>query len=253
MAAALIEEGKFKYIEIGTGEPILLLHGLFGGLSNFDSVINHFSKKYRIIVPELPIFDLPVRDVTLENLVAHILEFIEFKKLDKINIMGNSLGGHIALLCVLAVPNLINSIILTGSSGLFENALGSSMPPRSNYELVKKKTELTFFNPEMASKELVDEVFETINDRNRAIRIIYTAKSAIRHNLSDRLDVVKSPTLLIWGKNDIITPPMVAEKFNELMENSELFLFDECGHAPMMEHPERFNDVMDTFLDKVVS
>ena len=162
--------------------------------------------------------------------------------------LGNSLGGHIALLYVLAYPSNVGSIILTGSSGLFESAFGSSFPKRGNYEFIKNKVEATFHNPDVASKALVDEVFDIVNDRNKAIRIVATAKSAVRHNLGDKLHQIKNPTLLIWGKQDIVTPAFVGEKFNELIENSKLFFVEDCGHAPMMEKPDEFNSILENYL-----
>ena len=249
------EEGKFKYIETSPDkkETLLLLHGLFGALSNFKGIIDHFSKDYNVVVPMLPIFELPIRKVSVTGFVDHVTAFVEEKGYDTVHVLGNSLGGHIALLFVLANPDKISSIILTGSSGLFENAMGSTFPKRGNYEFIKTKTEATFFHPEVATKELVDEVYDIVNDRNKAIRILSTAKSAIRHNLGDKLHQVVAPTLLIWGKHDTITPPFVGEKFNELINNSKLIFVEECGHAPMMEYPEVFNDHLGTFLEEVVA
>lgn len=253
MEYSLREEGKFKYIETeGEGSTLMLLHGLFGALSNFEGIINHFGKKYKIVVPMLPIFDLPIREVGLAGLVNHVVEFVEFKDYQKVSVLGNSLGGHVALLYALAKPEKIQSITLTGSSGLFENSLGSSFPKRGDYEFIKNKTEDIFYNKEVATKGLVDEVFSTVNDRNKAIRIIATAKSAVRHNLGDKLYQIKAPTLLIWGKEDTVTPRFVGEKFNELIEDSQLFIVEECGHAPMMERPEVFNQILENYLAEVI-
>ena len=236
------EEDQFKYIESeGSGQNILLLRGLFGALSNFEGIIKHFSKDYNVIVPILPIFEMPIREVSLEGLLNHVNAFVKYKAYDKVHVMGNSLGGHLALLFALLDPEIIHTVSLTGSSGLFESGMGSTFPKRGDYEYIKTKTGETFYDPNVASKELVDEVFDIVNDRNKAIRIIYTARSAIKHNLSDKLHQIKVPTLLIWGHQDVITPPFVGEKFNELIENSELHMMDKCGHAPMMERPEEFN------------
>jgi len=244
---------KYKFIETNGGkEVLLLLHGLFGALSNFESIIQYFSQRYNVVVPILPIFDLPIREATVSGLVQHVKEFVEFKNYDTVNVLGNSLGGHISLLYALDHPDKINSITLTGSSGLFENSLGSTFPKRGNYEFIQNKTQDIFFDPEVASKELVDEVFATVNDRNKAIRIITTAKSAIRHNLSDKLHLIKAPTLLIWGDHDNVTPPFVGEKFNDLIENSTLHFVEKCGHAPMMEQPAVFNSLLSDFLKEVV-
>lgn len=243
------EEDNFKYIESKGGEHnLLLLHGLFGALSNYQGIISKFADSFNVVVPILPIFELPIRKVSVMGLVDHVNKFVEYKGYEKVHLVGNSLGGHIALLFALNRPERIGSITLTGSSGLFESAMGSTFPKRGNYQFIKAKTESTFFDPKVASKELVDEVFDIVNDRNKAIRIIATAKSAVRHNLGDRLHQIKCPTLLIWGNQDTITPPFVGEKFHELIANSRLIFFDKCGHAPMMEHPMDFNDKLEEFL-----
>jgi 2-hydroxy-6-oxonona-2,4-dienedioate hydrolase len=247
-------EDKFNYIESGDGEEtLLLLHGLFGALSNFEGIFNYFSGKVNVVVPILPIFELPLHRVSVTGLADHVAEFVKYKGFDKVHVLGNSLGGHIAILYALAHPEQIASITLTGSSGLFESAMGTSFPKRGDYEFIKKKTEATFYRPEVATQELIDEVYNTVNDRNKAIRIIATSKSAVRHNLGDNLHSIAAPTLLIWGKDDQITPAFVGEKFHELIPHSKLILLDECGHAPMMEYPEIFNEHLEVFLEEVAA
>jgi len=248
------EEGKFKFIETGGGtENLVLLHGLFGALSNFQGIINHFGNHYNVIVPILPIFEIPLRKLSVTGLVNYVIEFIAFKDYEKIHAMGNSLGGHIALLYALARQEKLSSLILTGSSGLFESAMGTSFPKRGDYSYIKKKTEDTFYDPATASKALVDEIFEVVNDRGMAIRIIATAKSAVRHNLGDELYQIKVPTLIVWGNQDKVTPPFVGEKFHELITNSRLIFVDKCGHAPMMELPDIFNKHLTAFLQEVIA
>lgn len=246
------QEGRFKYIETGGGEEnLLLLHGLFGALSNFDSIIQHFGARYNVVVPILPIMDLPLRKLSVMGLVEYVADLVDYKGYEDVHVLGNSLGGHVALLFVLQHPDKVRSATLTGSSGLFESAMGTSFPKRGDKEFIRKKTQSTFFRPEVATEELIDEVFDTVNDRNKAIRVIATAKSAVRHNLGDNLSQITVPVLLIWGKNDQITPAFVAEKFHELIPDSRLVFIDECGHAPMMEHPALFNQYLEAFLEDV--
>ena len=248
----LIEEEGFKYIETGgDGTPIVLLHGLFGALSNFESLVDHFSHKHNVVIPILPIHEMPIFQVSVSGLVEFLEKFVEHKGYDKVHLLGNSLGGHVGLLYAIGNPEHIASITLTGSSGLYESAFGSAFPKRGDYEYIKTKTAATFYDPATASKELVDEVFSIVNDRGKAIRVVATAKSAVRHNLGDKLHKIKAPTLLIWGMQDIVTPPFVGEKFHELIEDSRLHMLDQCGHAPMMEKPEEFNVLLDAFLDEV--
>lgn len=247
------EEKGFRYIESGTkGETLLLLHGLFGALSNFESIFKRFSGSYNVVIPILPIYEMPIFEVSVMGLVDFVTRFVQYKGYEKVHLVGNSLGGHIALLYALAHPEQIGSITLTGSSGLFESAFGTAFPKRGDYEYIKKKTGDTFYDPAVATKELVDEVFGIVNDRNKAIRVIATAKSAVRHNLGDKLHMIEAPTLLIWGLQDAVTPPFVAEKFHELIQGSRLHFLDKCGHAPMMEKPEEFNEILDIFLKEVI-
>ncbi len=242
---------KFNYIEKGEGEVIVLLHGLMGGLSNFKDVINFFSlKSYKVIIPELPIYSLPLKETTVTAFSDFLEEFIKYKNLSKVTLLGNSLGGHIGLIYSNKNPNFVKSLILTGSSGLYENSMGESYPKRENYNYIKRKTEEVFYNPEVATKEIVDEVFETVNNRDKLVRTLAIAKSAIRHNMSDELPNIKTPTLLIWGENDLVTPPEVAREFESLLPNSELKWIKKCGHAPMMEYPNEFNRILFNWLNQ---
>jgi pimeloyl-ACP methyl ester carboxylesterase len=245
------QQDKFRFLEEGDGEPLILLHGLFGALSNFEDLIEYFRHHYKVVVPILPLFDLDILHTSVGGLQKYVYRFIETRGYQDINLLGNSLGGHVALVHVLKHPERIKSLILTGSSGLFENGMGDSYPKRGDYDYIKRKTELTFYDPKMATKELVDEVYGITNNRLKVIKIIALAKSAIRNNLGEELNQIKQPTLLIWGNNDTITPPFVAREFNRLIPNSELYFIDKCGHAPMMEVPDEFNNILHKFLKKL--
>lgn len=251
MDHTIIEENGFKYVEEGEGDVLMLLHGLFGALSNFFDIIEHFKATHKVVIPILPLYDLPLEDSTVGGFVDYVERFVAWKKYDKVIVMGNSLGGHIALIYALRNPEKIKGVVLTGSSGLFESAMGDSYPKRGDYEYIKKKAELTFYNPEFATKELVDELFDIVNDRNKVIRVLTTAKSAIRQNLAEEVAKISAPTLLIWGNNDTITPPFVGEEFHKLLPNSKLLFIDQCGHAPMMEQPEEFNRYLSEFLQEI--
>jgi pimeloyl-ACP methyl ester carboxylesterase len=242
------KDGKFEYLEVGEGETLMLLHGLFGALSNFSDLIERFRTTHKVVVPLLPLFDLDILHTSVTGLAKHVTQFIDYKGYEKINLLGNSLGGHVALVYVLKHAEKVNSLILTGSSGLFENAMGDTYPKRGDYEYIKNKTALTFYDPAMATPELVDEVFEITRNRIKVIKIIALAKSAIRNNLGEDLNQIKVPTCLIWGKNDTVTPPFVAEEFKKLIPQSELHFIDKCGHAPMMEVPSEFNEILANFL-----
>ena len=248
MALRVKEENEFKYVDEGQGQVLMLLHGLFGALSNWEDVVNLFSKNFRVIIPMLPIYDMPIKEAGLEGLRKFVEDFVIMKKLENMIIMGNSLGGHVGLLYTLSNPTKVAKLILTGSSGLFENTMGGSYPRRGSYDYIKERVAYTFYDPQVASKELVDEVFETTRSIPKCMRIVAIAKSAQRNNLTQDLHNIKVPTLLVWGLNDTITPPMVGHDFNRLIPNSELKFIDKCCHAPMMEQPEKFNEIVVDFL-----
>jgi 2-hydroxy-6-oxonona-2,4-dienedioate hydrolase len=245
------QQDKFRFIEEGQGEPLVLLHGLFGALSNFKETIEYFKNYYKVVIPMLPLFELDILHTTVGGLSKFVFKFLEARDYRNVHLMGNSLGGHVALVYALKHSERLRSLILTGSSGLFENGMGDSYPKRGDYEYIKTKTQLTFYDPNTASKELVDEVYAIVNNRIKAIKIISLAKSAIRNNLGEELNQISLPTLLIWGNNDTITPPFVAKEFNKLIPKSELYFIDKCGHAPMMEVPDEFNKILHKFLKKL--
>lgn len=251
MDFALKQHNEYSYIDEGEGEVLLLLHGLMGALSNWDDVVKEFSKSYRVVIPMLPIYDQPLITTGVKSIAKFVHKFIHDLKLTKFIVIGNSLGGHVALIYVLAHPSAAKAMVLTGSSGLYENAFGGTFPRRESYDFIKEKVEFTFYDPKTATKELVDDVFQTVNDRHRVVRILAMARSAIRHNMRKDLGKIRIPVGLIWGKDDKVTPPEVAVEFNELLPNSDLVWIDKCGHAPMMEQPEAFNQALWGFLNKL--
>lgn len=254
MIDKLKTEGKFTYVEAGEGPTIIVLHGLMGALSNFEGTFNHFSNNgYKVLIPELPLYSLPLINTNVKNLAKFLKEFMEFKGIKQSILLGNSLGGHIALYFTKHYAERVSALVLTGSSGLYEKAMGDSFPKRGNYEYMQEKARAVFYDPEIATKELVDNIYTLVNDRNSAIKTLAIAKSAIRHNMAKDLPYMTQPTCLIWGKQDTVTPPEVAEGFHEILPDSDLFWLDKCGHAAMMELPEEFNRILhDWFITRKI-
>jgi len=243
-------ERQFDYIEVGEGPDLLLLHGLFGALSNWRSVLAKFSPFFKVLIPVMPIYKASEVTPSVSGLCDFIEEFIKFKGLTDFSVIGNSLGGQVGLMLALRKPRFIKTLTLTGSSGLFETGMGSAYPKRGSYDYVKERVEFTFYKPETAEKELVDEVYEIVNDVNKAIRIIKIARAAQKLNMREDVCKIKLPTCLIWGLNDTITPTYVGHEFRRLIKGSELHFIDHCGHAPMMEQPFIFNELMMNFYKK---
>ncbi|MBK5286216.1 MAG: alpha/beta hydrolase, partial [Bacteroidia bacterium] len=203
-----------------------------------------------VVSPLMPIFDFPILNTNVSQLEKFIDRFVTHYDFKDFTLVGNSLGGHVALIYVTRHPERVKALVLTASSGLYENTMGGTFPRREDYNFIKEKVAVTFYDPKYATKELVDECYQTVNDRGRLIRVLALAKSAIRHNMAGELKDIQIPTCLIWGQNDIITPPDVAKEFHSLLPDSDVFLIDHCGHAPMMEQPEEFNKVLSAWLTK---
>jgi len=251
MSHKLTKEGAYSYLEIGEGTPIIIMHGLMGGLSNFDGVVQFFPEKgYKVVIPELPIYSMPILKTNVKNIATYVSDFIDHKGYNDVILLGNSLGGHIGLMVTKLFPEKVKALIITGSSGLYESAMGETYPKRGDYDYIKKKAENVFYDPKVATKEIVDEVYASVNDRNKLIRTLSIAKSAIRHNMAKDLPNMKTPTCIIWGKNDTVTPPEVADEFHELLPDSDLYWIDKCGHAAMMEHPDTFNEILYSWFQK---
>ena len=254
MTHRLKKEKNYSYIEVGEGTPIIVLHGLMGGLSNFDAVTQYFSTKgYKVVIPELPIYTKSLLKTNVKSFAKYLHDFIEYKGYDEVILLGNSLGGHIGLYHTKLYPEKVKALIITGSSGLYESAMGGGYTKRGDYEVIKKKAQDVFYNPDIATKAIVDEVYATVNDRSKLIKTLAIAKSAIRHNMAKDLPKMTTPTCIIWGKNDNVTPPNVAEEFDELLPDSELFWIDKCGHAAMMEKPDEFNEILYNWVKDKIS
>lgn len=230
-------------------QSLILLHGLFGNLSNWTSVVAHFDSKYDVHVPLLPILDEHKED-ELDYLVNWLSNYIDARGLKNVVLVGNSLGGHVAILYADHNPTNVRAVLLAGSSGLYENSTLGTYPRRHDYAYIHERVAYTFYDPAIASKELVDEVFETVGDNRKCLRIVKTSKKTQRSYVTDLLPQMELPVLLIWGRQDQITPPSVAEEFHQMLPNSKLIYFEACGHVPMMEHPKEFNRLLEEFLNE---
>lgn len=235
-----------RYQEEGAGTPIILLYGLFGSVRNFEPLIQHLKVHYRVIVPIFPFYESGYT-VNIFTLTDFLHDVVKELALDKFHLLGNSMGGHIALLYSFQYPEKVESLILSGSSGLYENGMGDTFPRRKDYAYIKAKAEQTFYDPAVASTQLVDEIYETVNSR-KALQILSLAKSTIRNNVEKQLYRITTDCCLIWGRNDTITPPQVANDFKKHIPHAKLFWIHECGHVPMLEQPAAFNDILDSFF-----
>lgn len=247
--------GEFRYVDEGDGgdrPPVLLLHGMLGNIDNWlDATHALCEAGYRTLIPFLPVYDMPLRDTSVQALVSYVQRFTEAVGIGRSVVAGNSLGGHVALMYALEHPHRVEALILSGSSGIYELEMGSSMPRRRDRGFIRERAERTFFDPVHVTDQLVEEMYDLLGDRQQLARLIKMARSAKSETLTDRLSSITHPTLLVWGRDDQITPPEVAHLFQAQMPHAELHFIDKCGHAPMVEHPEEFNQIVLNFINEL--
>ncbi|SEO05545.1 alpha/beta fold hydrolase [Mucilaginibacter sp. OK283] len=228
-------------------QSMILLHGLFGGLSNWAGVVKYFENRYDMYIPELPLYEKHEGD-TVRYLVDFLATMIDAAKLTKVILVGNSLGGHIAIRYSYQYPHKVDRLVLTGSSGLYENTQVGSYFKRGNYGYIRERVAATFYDPAVATDDLVAEVLEVTTNAYKCLSIIKCAKSTQRDRVLTLLPEINKPVLLIWGEEDSITPPAVARQFRENLPDAALVMLPECGHAPMMEKPAAFNAALQEFI-----
>src|SRR5262245_20060552 len=239
---------RFRWLERGDGEPVLLLHGLMGEMDHWESTLEALGPFRRPIALELPIFDPDLTDVSVEALAGYVRCFMEAIELPPAIVCGNSLGGHVALELALSSPGWVEGLILTGSSGLFERTFTSRVPHQPTGTYVRERMEEIFYDPRLVTPEWVESIRRIVTTRRTAVRVLQAARAAKRHNVEERLSQIRVPTLLVWGKDDRITPTDVAERFHAHIRGSQVVYLPNCGHAPMLERPEAFNAAVGDWL-----
>jgi pimeloyl-ACP methyl ester carboxylesterase len=241
------------YIEIGSGEqPVVMLHGLFGGPENWRSIMEDLAGSFRCLALQFPIDPKGDRRHTEFDSLARLTQFVEdfFDRvgLDRAVVCGNSLGGQVALDFCLKRPECVDGLVLAGSAGLFERNLAGGRMPRLTRELIRQQACEIFFDPVHVTDDLVEQVYQMLGNRPYRRFLVRVAKATRDRNMQDELGRIGVPTLIIWGRDDSITPPFVAEQFRHGISNAKLMYLDRCGHAPPIEQPEQFARVLERFL-----
>ena len=251
----LHEAEHFRYVDEGPHSerpPVMLLHGMLGDLSNWTSTIGALAEAgYRVIVPVLPVYSLPLRKTSIPGLVEYTRAFAEAINLPPAILVGNSLGGQLALFYTLQYQADVLALVLSGSSGIYEVTMGTSTPRRYDPEYVRERAAATFYDPRHATDELVEEMLAVVQNREQVVRLIKMARAQKQASVTEHLSQIRVPAFIIWGEEDQITPPDVAREFQQRLPDAQLRMIPACGHAPMIEHPSLFNRYLLEFLDQV--
>lgn len=244
------EKNGFEYLRISTdasdAQNLILLHGMFGGLSNYDPLLKQI-QGYTIFVPKIPIYELGTREISISRLTTWLRNFCDNLDIKNPVLLGNSMGGHLALDYAQKYQNDVAALILTGSSGLLEKDFGSTFPRRKDRNFIRKQANLTFYE-DLIDDTVMDEIMTVVKSPSKLTNLLALTRDTHSYNMEEHLPKIKQKVLLVWGKQDEITPPEVAHMFLEKLPDAELHWIDKCGHAPMMEHPEKFASLLTDFL-----
>ncbi len=244
---------RLRYYDVGVGPvPVVMLHGLFGSPSNWLSIMRDLADHYRFLALQMPIEHDHTRRHTsfdsLGQLTDHVAHFFDEMQLDRAVLCGNSLGGQVALDFCLQRPEQVERLILCGSAGLFERNLGGGRPPRLCRNYIREQACEIFYDSRHVTDELVSDILGMLSDRSYRRFLLKVAKSTRDRYMLDELSKVLVPTMIIWGRDDAITPPFVAEQFLQHITRAELAFIDRCGHAPPIEQPSEFARLLHSFL-----
>ncbi len=224
----------------GEGVPIVFLHGLVGLNEHWEGVVARVEHNVRCILFELPLLSLRGDDCSIQGVARLTADFLRDYLDEPAVLVGNSFGGHVALRVALEQPDLVRGLTLAGSSGLIEKSLVSDIQIRPSKEWLRRKIGELFHDQSLMREEDLERAHRELTDRGGARAMVKLSRSARRDHLGDKITQIQVPTLLLWGREDIVTPPEAAEGFHRMIRGSRLVWFENCGHAPMIERPEGF-------------
>jgi 2-hydroxy-6-oxonona-2,4-dienedioate hydrolase len=249
---------KIHYLEAGSGPVVMLLHGLGGDVSNWAQNIGPLSQKYRVIVPDQIGFgksDKPLINYRVATLVDFLDGFYKQVGVTRASLVGNSLGGWTVAAYALAHPEKVDRLVLVDAAGF---AVTGDLDPRvlnglnpSTRDAVKQVMGLVFYNKQMFESEAAVDAFFA---RKMAAGDGYTIQRFIdsitrgEDVLDKRLGAIKQPTLIVWGREDGLTPLAMGERFNKEIAGSQLLVIEKCGHVPQLEKSAEFNAALMKFL-----
>lgn len=259
---ATVYGAKIHYVEAGSGPAVILLHGLGADSSSWGQTIAPLAAKFRVLAPDQIGFgrsDKPMLNYRVATLVDFLDAFMKQLGIERASLVGNSLGGFTAAAYALAHPEKVDRLVLVDAAGF---ALPKDSDPRllgalnpSTREQAKLLLSMVFYNKQMASDAAADSILTRRVTAGDGYTIQRFIDSIVRGEdlLDGKLGGIKQPTLITWGREDLLTPMWMAERFKKEIAGSELLVFDKCGHVPQLEKAAEFNAAVLKFLSGEVA
>lgn len=252
---------KIHYIEAGSGANVILLHGLGGDSSNWALTVPALASKYHVWVPDQIGFgdsDKPLINYRVATLVDFLEGFCKKTGIDKATVVGNSLGGWTAMAFALAHPERVEKLVLVDTAG-YSFAKSPIKPTRqmlarlnpSTVEGAKGVLSVIFANKSLVTEANAERLFADHMRKNDGYTIDQFIDSILRGDdvLDDKLGGIKVPTLVLWGRGDLLTPLASGEQFAKDIAGAQLTVLEGCGHVPEMECAAPFNAALSKFLE----
>jgi pimeloyl-ACP methyl ester carboxylesterase len=251
---------KIKYVEAGSGPVVVLLHGMGGNAANWAFNTPALAEKFRVVVPDQVGFgqsDKPLINYRIGTYVDFLDKFLSELKVERATLVGNSMGGWVAAAYTLKYPARVEKLVLVDAAGFappkdFDlDALAGLNP--STRDDMKRLANLVFFNPMFKSDAAVDLLLAQRMSAGDGYTIQRLVESIHRSDdmLDGKLGAVKQPVLIVWGRDDGLTPlAREGEKFKRELPSAQFVVFDQCGHAPQVEKAAEFNAAVLKFLSQ---
>lgn len=237
--------------EVGRGVPLVFLHGLVGLNEHWEGVVDRVSGQSRCVLFELPLLQLRGEHCSIHGATDLTARFLREYFNEPVVLVGNSFGGHVASRLAIYCPELVRGLVLAGASGLIEKSMVADVQIRPSREWLRRKIGELFHDQSAMRESDLDRAYAELSDRGGARAMVKLSRSARRDHLGDAMSQIRQPTLLIWGRQDIVTPPEAADGFQRHIPHAKMVWLDQCGHAPMIEKPEQFARAVVEFLPQL--
>ncbi len=244
-----VEGTRVRYVDVGEGPPVVLLHGFASSIENWVTVMPRLVKDHRVIAIDLRGFgwtDRPVADYSPEGQAKLLRAVLDERKVEKASIVAHSWGSSVALAYALAYPDQVDRLVLY-DAWVYESQLpsmfhmarakgfGEMLYALFYTERYDERLALGFYNPEIITEQLVEDVERAFERPGTRFAALETVRGMTFDSMESKYRTITAPTLLMWGREDLVSPVSIGERLLRQLPNSKLNVYPRCGHFPMLE------------------